>query len=113
MANTGSPAATRSSFIFSNRVNGMYTSPRISISARHVVAAQPQRDVAQRAQVGGHVLADGAVAARGAVHEHAVLVREAHRRAVDLELGHVAGAARVVADEPRDALLPLGELRPR
>jgi hypothetical protein len=31
-ANTGSPAAARSSFIFSKRSKGMYTSPRISIS---------------------------------------------------------------------------------
>ena len=36
----------------------------------------------------GDVLADLAVAAGGAAHEHAVLVEQRHRQAVDLRLGH-------------------------
>ena len=58
---------------------------------RRVVDAQ--RDRPDRAQVLGHVLADLAVAARGAAHEHAVLVDERDRQAVDLRLGHEADVA--------------------
>jgi len=36
-----------------------------------------------------HVFADLAVAARGRLHQHAVLVAQAHGQAVELELGHV------------------------
>ena len=49
-----------------------------------------QRDRADRAQVLGHLLADLAVAAGGAAHEHAVLVDERDREPVDLRLGHEA-----------------------
>ena len=49
-----------------------------------------QRDRPDRAQVLGHVLADPAVAAGGAADEHAVLVGERDRQAVDLRLGRVA-----------------------
>ena len=48
----------------------------------------PQRDRADRAQVVRDVLADLAVAARGAAHEHAVAVEQRHRQPVDLRLGH-------------------------
>ena len=48
----------------------------------------PQRDRADRAQVVGDVLADLAVAARGAAHEHAVAVEQRDREPVDLRLGH-------------------------
>ena len=77
---------------------------------RHVITAQPQRDVTQRAQVGRHVLTHDAIAARGPRGEHAFLVGEAHGCAVDLELGHIPATARVPANEPLDALLPLVEL---
>ena len=67
----------------------------------------PQRDRADRAQVLGDVLADPAVAAGGAADQHAVLVGERDRQAVDLRLGRVAelrGAdveALQVVGEPR------------
>ncbi len=48
-------------------------------------ALQPLRDVADGAQVRGHVLADPAIAARRARHEGAVAVGERHGGAVDLE----------------------------
>ena len=48
------------------------------------------RDRPDRAQVGAHVLAGGAVAPRGALHETAALVAQGDGQAVDLELGHVA-----------------------
>ena len=47
-----------------------------------------QRDRADGAQVLGHVLADLAVPARRAAHQHAVLVDQRDRQAVDLRLGH-------------------------
>jgi hypothetical protein len=50
-------------------------------------AAQAQRDRADRAQVGGHVLAGAAVAAGGAEHEHAVFVAQADGQAIQLGLG--------------------------
>ena len=50
----------------------------------------PQRHRADRAQVLGHVLADPAVAAGRAADQHAVLVGEGDRQAVDLRLGRVA-----------------------
>ena len=56
---------------------------------RRIVALQAHRDRADRADVVGHVLADLAVAARGAPLEHAVAVDERHRQTVDLRLGHV------------------------
>src|SRR5437016_5643823 len=50
------------------------------------LAVQPQRHVEHGAQVGGDVLALDAVAAGRPRDEHPVLVRETHRRAVDLHL---------------------------
>ncbi len=47
------------------------------------LAAQVQRDRAHGAQVGGHVLAGLAVAAGGALHEHAMLVAQADRQAIE------------------------------
>jgi hypothetical protein len=83
--------------------------------ARTAIPAQSERDRAHRAQVGGDVLAGGAVAARGAEHEHAVLVTQADRQTVELgfhgehriapverlfdplhELGHLAKTRAVV-----------------
>ncbi len=53
-------------------------------------ATQPQRQRLDGAQVGGHVLAHLAVAARGAHAEDAVTVDERDGEAVDLGLHHVA-----------------------
>ena len=44
------------------------------------------RDVGNRLQIGGDILADGAVAARCTLHEHAVLVTERSRQPIDLRL---------------------------
>ena len=52
--------------------------------------AQPFRQGGDRPQVGGHILASGAVAACRALHEAAALVAERDGEAVDLELGDVA-----------------------
>ena len=54
---------------------------------RHAFALEPVRNVLERFDVGGDVLAFGAVAARRAGDEHAVLVAQRHRQAVDLRLG--------------------------
>ena len=53
-------------------------------------AIEPQRDRADGAQVGRHILADGAVATRGPLHEAPVLVAQADRQAVELQLRAVA-----------------------
>ena len=55
----------------------------------------------------GHVLADLAVAARGAAHEHAVLVDERDRQPVDLRLGHEADLAHLDALARQVALAAL------
>ena len=81
---------------------------------RDVVAVDAQRDRRDRAQVVGHVLADLAVAARGAGLEHAVAIDERDGQTVDLGLGDVlelgvldALAREVVAHavDPRAQLL--------
>ena len=60
-----------------------------------------------RAQVGRDVLAGRAIAARGALDKAAAAVADAHREAVDLQLGDVAQLARRVllghAQQPPDA----------
>ena len=61
---------------------------RVRELPRERALPQAQRHVAHRAHVGGHVLARGAVAARGGPHKAAVLVGEGNGRAVDLELAH-------------------------
>ncbi len=66
----------------------MKTSPRTS-STGGVVAFQAQRDRLDGADVLRHVFADLAVAARGRLHQHAVLVAQVDREAVELELGGV------------------------
>ena len=54
---------------------------------RHAFAFEPLRNVLQRFHIGGDVLALGAVAARRAGDQRAVLVAQRHRQAVDLRLG--------------------------
>ena len=72
-----------------------------------------QRDRADRAQVLGDVLADPAVAAGCAADEHAVLVGERDRQAVDLRLARVAelgGADVEPLEVVADAGLPGAQL---
>jgi len=76
---------------------------------RRVRIVEAERNIAHGAQIRGYDLADDAVAARGARHQHAVLVGEAHRGAIDLELLGVR-ALRILADEPGEARLPLAQL---
>ena len=54
---------------------------------RHIAALQPVRHILQRADIGGDVLALGAVAARRGGCEFAALVTQRHRQPVDLGLG--------------------------
>ncbi|MNX79614.1 hypothetical protein D3C86_1112500 [compost metagenome] len=69
------------------------------------LAAQLQRNRLDGPHVGGHVLAGLAVAARGGLHEPAVLVAQRHRQAVELQfagvfhglIGRLGGAEQVVA----------------
>jgi GNAT superfamily N-acetyltransferase len=74
---------------------------------RRLLAEQLLRHVADRAHVGGDVLADSPVSACRAVHELTVLVEQRHREAVHLRLGDVA-------DRPDqralDALAPRDQL---
>src|SRR5690606_27877007 len=63
------------------------------------VAFQLPRHVAKRAQIGGHVLAFGAVAARRTEHEPALLIAERDRESVDLRLGHELDRLRLVEPE--------------
>ena len=68
---------------------------------------QAQRHVLHGAHVHGDVLARGAVTARGRAHEPAVLVRERHRRAINLQLAH---QLRDAAEELAHAVKPLVKL---
>ncbi len=67
------------------------------------IAAQARRDGPDGAHVGGHVLADVAVAARGAAHQPAALVADGNGDAVDLRLAHVGWLA---AQTLHDAVTP-------
>ena len=73
------------------------------------LSLEPQRDLADGAQIGGDVLALDAVAARRPDREHAIAVREAHRRAVDFHLERIARRPDL-GHEPPVPVLPLGEL---
>ncbi len=77
---------------------------------RRIVGVEPERDVANGAEVGRDVLADRPVAARRAHYQAPRLVREAHGRPIDLELCGVAGALDVIPREPDESLLPVAQL---
>src|SRR5439155_26284482 len=77
---------------------------------RMSLAAQPQPDLADRAQVRGYVFSDDAIAPRRSGDEDALAIRQADRGAIDLELARVARFADVVTGKPHEALLPLIEL---
>ncbi len=80
------------------------------LDQRRGMALQPQRQGFQRAQVGGDVLALGAVTAGGAAGEATVFVGQVDRQAVDLGLPHEAqhGVGRQ-AQEPAGAGAELGK----
>ena len=63
--------------------------------AAFAIRGQGERDLADGADVVGHVLAHLAVAARGGLHQPAVLVAQAHGEAVELGLGHVFDGRRI------------------
>ena len=73
-------------------------------------AAQRERNLANGAQVGGDVLANAAVPARGTGHQRSVPVRQAHRGAVDLEFHGITRFAHRVAGDSRRARTPLLDL---
>ena len=83
-----SPASRWRSFSASKSSRRMNTSPRTS-STGGVDALQPLRDRADRAHGVRHVLAGLAVAARGGLLQHAALVAQVDRQAVELQLGRV------------------------
>ena len=66
---------------------------------RPAAAVQLERDVAHGAHVDADVFAGGAVAARGAAHQHAVLIEQADRQAIELGFAAVfhrrAGAEQI------------------
>ena len=75
--------------------------------------AEHLRDGPDRAQVGGDVLADHPVPARGALHEAAVLVGERDREAVDLRLhpeAHLARSEPLLLHDRAGAPVPGGQL---
>ena len=55
----------------------------------HGAALQAQRNLAQRADVLRHVLASFAIAARGALHQHAVLVPQRNSQSIEFQFGFV------------------------
>jgi len=70
---------------------------------------QRERDRLDGPQICRDVLADRSVAARGALREPAVDVREVDREAVDLQLAHVPDV--VAAERLADALVERTDLR--
>ncbi len=75
------------------------------LDAPRGAAAQRQRNRANRADIGGHVLAARAVAAGGAAAQRSVLVSERDAQAVDLELGHVRDGILATFGALSDALV--------
>jgi len=69
--------------------------------SRNGFALEPVRDVLQRFDVGGDILAFRSIAARRAADQFAVLIAQRHRQAVDLRLGG-KGNLLIVA-EPQEA----------
>ncbi|VVM88988.1 hypothetical protein PS624_02710 [Pseudomonas fluorescens] len=68
---------------------------------RPAFTVQLQRNVAHGAHVDADVFAGGAVAARGAAHQHAVLIEQADRQAIEFRLAAVLNrrtAAEQIAD---------------
>ena len=73
-----------------------------------VAALELLRHVLERADIGGDVLAFGAVAPRRGAHQFAVLVAQRHRQAVDLRLGQEGD--RLVVCEFQEATDALDEI---
>ena len=81
------------------------------LDQRRRAALQPRRHRLHRAEIGGDVLALGAVAARRAAHEAAVLVGQVDRQPVDLRFGDERQRrVRRKPDEAARARAELGEL---
>src|SRR4029079_17077295 len=78
------------------------------VQASRDLLAQGERDGLDRPQVRRDVLAARPVAARGALGERAVDVREVDREAVDLQLAHVSDV--VAAERLADALVERTDL---
>ena len=96
LAKSRSPAAFCRSLSFEEIRLGHVDLAAHLADFRHVAALELLRHVLERPDIGGDVLALGAVAARGGGDEFAVLVAQRHRQAVDLRLG-VEGDFFVVA----------------
>ena len=56
---------------------------------RRCAAVEPQRNGAHGADVGGDILAGGAIAARGRLGEDAVFIAQVDRQTVEFELGRI------------------------
>src|SRR6185437_8895167 len=77
---------------------------------RPAVAGEAMRNLANGLQVGGDVLAHPPVAARGALHEDALLVAQRGRETVDLRLGGVGDRVVAEAQETADTGVELARL---
>jgi hypothetical protein len=71
---------------------------------------EAQRNVVNRPQIHRYILADGAIAARRALDENAIHIRERDRGPIDLELRRVSRFGDVVARHLHQALLPGAQL---
>ena len=87
--NVDSPASARRSLSLAKSGSAMYSLATDLDHRRWVRHVELERDPWDRPQVVGHVLADLAVAARGASLEHAVAVDQRDRQTVDLRLDHI------------------------
>ena len=74
------------------------------------LGAQPQRHVPHRSNVGGHVLAGGAVAARRRTRQRSVLIRERDGRSVDLQLAAHRGHGAAGLHDALDPRVELAEI---
>src|SRR5690606_28884294 len=86
---------------------------RDAAGRRALFAAEPEQDGGDRAHVRGHVLAAEAIAAGRGADEHAALVDELDRRAVELRLEDQPRFAAGRPTDPLDEALDLAPLAGR